>query len=77
MSPAYNRRGRNWHTAMGAMFIIMAAIVLIRQLIIWGPEFVADFVMNSEFTNEKVSIAMIVFGITMVAVGLTRSVKDA
>ena len=40
MSPEYYRRGRNWYTAMGTLFIIMALIVLVRQLILWGPEFV-------------------------------------
>ena len=65
-----DRRGRNWYTAMGAMFLIMAAIVITRQLFLWGPEFVLDFLLNAEFTNEKISAAMIVFGGIMVAKGL-------
>lgn len=76
MSPVYGRRGRNWHTAMGAMFLIMAAIVLARQLLLWGPEFVWDFVTNWEFTNEKISVAMIGAGGILVARGLTRGGRN-
>jgi len=53
MSHEYYRRGRNWYTAIGSLFLIMAGIVLVRQVILWGPEFVEDFIVNSEFTNEK------------------------
>ena len=69
MSHEYFRRGRNWYTAVGLLFIIMAGIVLVRQLILWGPEFVGDFILNSEFTNEKVSVGMIGFGIFMILLG--------
>jgi len=63
MSHEYYRRGRNWFTAMGVLFSVMAGIVLIRQLLIWGPEFVGDFLSNGEITNEKVSMTMFGFGI--------------
>ena len=72
MSREYYRRGRNWHTAIGLLFVIMAGIVLARQLALWGPEFVAEFLLNAEFTNEKVSLAMIGFGVFMVAWGFRR-----
>ena len=72
MSHEYYRRGRNWFTAIGVLFSVMAAIVIIRQLLIWGPEFFVDFLVNSEFTNEKVSIAMLGFGIFMVALGFRK-----
>ncbi len=72
MSRIYNRRGRNWYTAMGAMFVIMAAIVMVRQLILWGPEFVLDFLTNQEFTNEKISMIMIGAGGVLMAKGLFR-----
>ena len=72
MCPEYYRRGRNWHTAMGALFIISAAIVMIRQIILWTPDFVIDFLLNSEITNEKVSIAMIAFGCILVALGFRK-----
>ena len=43
MSYEYNRRGRNWFSAMGVLFSVMAGIVLVRQLFLWGPEFVEEF----------------------------------
>ena len=72
MSHEYHRRGRNWFTAMGVLFSVMAGIVLVRQLLIWGPEFVGDFLFNDEITNEKVSITMLVFGIFMIVLGLRK-----
>ncbi len=50
----------------------MAGIVLIRQLFIWGPEFMGDFLVNAEITNEKVSIVMLGFGIFMIALGFRK-----
>lgn len=72
MSHEVRRRGRNWYTAMGVLFIIMALIVLIRNLIIWGPEFVLDFLLSSEITNEKISVGMLVFGGIMIFLGFTK-----
>ncbi len=72
MSHEYYRRGRNWFTAMGVLFSVMAGIVLIRQLFIWGPEFVKDFLLNAEITNEKVSMAMLAFGIFMIGLGFRK-----
>ena len=72
MSHEYYRRGRNWYTAIGALFLIMAGIVLVRQLLIWGPEFMTDFLLNSEITNEKVSVGMIGFGLFMIGLGFRR-----
>jgi len=72
MSHEYYRRGRNWYTAIGALFLIMAGIVFVRQIILWGPEFVEDFIVNSEITNEKISIGMIGFGIFMILLGFRK-----
>ena len=72
MSHEYYRRGRNWYTAIGALFLIMAGIVLVRQLLIWGPEFMSDFLLNSEVTNEKVSVGMIGFGVFMIVLGFRK-----
>ncbi|WP_026089927.1 MULTISPECIES: hypothetical protein [Nitrosopumilus] len=72
MSHEYYRRGRNWYTAIGVLFSVMAGIVLVRQLLIWGPEFVEEFLINGEITNEKVSMAMLAFGIFMIALGFRR-----
>ncbi|NDF47974.1 MAG: hypothetical protein EB158_07290 [Nitrosopumilaceae archaeon] len=64
MSEYYPRRGRNWYTAMGIMFIVVGAIVIVRDLILIYPEFVLEFMYNSEITNEKVSLGMFAFGKT-------------
>jgi len=72
MSHEYYRRGRNWFTAIGVLFCVMGGIVLIQQLLIWGIEFVQDFLFNAEFTNEKVSVAMVCFGIFMIALGFRK-----
>lgn len=72
MSHEYYRRGRNWHTAIGTLFLIMAGIVLARQLVLWGPEFVAEFLFDSKVTSEKVSFGMIGFGVFMILWGLRR-----
>ena len=69
MSPVYIRRGRNWYTAMGTLFIIMATIVLVRQVLLWSPDFVIEFLLNSEITNEKISMGMIAFGVFLIAMG--------
>ncbi|KAG0511269.1 MAG: hypothetical protein NPMRD1_240017 [Nitrosopumilales archaeon] len=72
MSHEYHRRGKNWFTAMGVLFIIMALIVLVRNLLFWGPEFVLDFFLSPEITNEKISIGMLVFGGFMIAMGFRK-----
>ena len=72
MSHEYHRRGRNWYTAMGILFCVSAAVVIIRQLLIWGPEFVTDFLLNNEITNEKVSFAMLALGLIMVFIGFRK-----
>ncbi|KAF6245450.1 hypothetical protein [Nitrosopumilus sp. b2] len=72
MSHEYYRQGRNWYTAIGVLFSVMAGIVLVRQLLIWGPEFVEEFLLNGDITNEKVSMAMLAFGMFMIALGFRR-----
>lgn len=69
MSHEYARRGRNWFTAIGVLFCVSAAITLARQLLIWGPEFASEFLLNGELTSEKVSAAMLAFGLFMIAWG--------
>jgi len=73
MNHEYYRRGKNWFTAMGVLFIVMALIVLIRNLLIWGPEFVLDFFVSDEVTNEKISAGMLVFGILMIFLGFRKT----
>ncbi|MFB5598056.1 MAG: hypothetical protein ACE5RJ_03455 [Nitrosopumilaceae archaeon] len=70
------RRGRNWYTVMGLLFIIMATIVLVRNVIIWSPGFVLDFFTSPEITNEKISLAMIVFGVFMIVIGFRKKYDE-
>lgn len=72
MSTEYYRRGRNWFTAMGVLFCVMAGIVLIQQLLIVGPEFVSDFLFDGNITNEKISMGMMGFGVFMIMMGLRK-----
>ena len=68
-----NRRGRNWFTAMGVLFIVVASIIIIRNLLIWGPEFVWDFFLSNEITNEKISTGMIFFGCFLLYLGFRKT----
>ncbi len=60
---------------MGVLFLVMAAIILIRNLLIFGPEFVADFFTSPEITNEKISVGMIGIGSFLIILG-TRKVTN-
>jgi len=62
MSQYHPRRGRNWYSAMGVLFVVVGAITLVQNLIVWSPEFVVDLMFNGEITNEKVSLGMFAFG---------------
>ncbi len=72
MSPEYYRRGRNWLTAMGVMFILIALVTLVRQIIVWTPDFVIDFLLNDEITSEKVAVATICIGLIFVILGFGK-----
>jgi len=67
-----NRRGRNWFTAMGVLFIVVASITIIRNLLILGPEFVWDFFLSNEITNEKISAGTIFFGGFLLYLGFRK-----
>ena len=69
MNEEISRRGKNWFSAMGIMFIVMAAIVLVRNMILWSPEFALDFLLGPDITNEKISVGMIVFGLILIGWG--------
>ena len=66
------KRGRNWFTAMGILFIVMAGIILIRNLLIYGPEFLAYYFISPEITNEKISAGMIGFGTFLIFLGFRK-----
>ena len=62
MSEEYPRRGRNWLTAMGVLFLVVAAVTLVRDIIIWSPDFVFQFFFDSEINAQKISLGAIAFG---------------
>ncbi len=72
MSSNYYRRGRNPTTAFGVLFIVIGTIALVRQLFIWTEDFVLEFLLNSEITSEKVSVATICVGVFIVLLGLRK-----
>ena len=68
-----SRRGRNWMSAMGVLFIVAAAIIIIRNLAFFNIEHAAGLIedptqqfldnfSNDQITNEKFAIAMIAAG---------------
>ena len=72
MSEEYPRRGRNWLTAMGVLFLVVATVSLVRDLIIWSPDFVVEFFFDSEINSQKVSLGAIAFGTFMIALGFGK-----
>jgi hypothetical protein len=57
---------------MGILFIVMASIVLVRNMILWSPEFALDFLLGPDITNEKISLGMIIFGFIMIGWGYKK-----
>jgi hypothetical protein len=72
MSTEYTKRGRNWLTAMGVLFLVVAAVSLVRDIIIWSPDFVVQFFFDSEINAQKVSLGAIAFGSFMVVLGFGK-----
>ena len=72
MSEEYPRRGRNWLTAMGGLFLVVAAVTLVRDIIIWSPDFVVQFFFDSEINVQKVSLGSIAFGLFMIVWGYKK-----
>jgi len=72
MSQEYPNRGRNWLTAMGVLFLVVATVTLVWDIIIWSPDFVVEFFFNSEINAQKVSLGAITFGAFMVTLGFAK-----
>ena len=52
--------------------MVMAGIILIRNLFIFGPDFFAYYFVSPEITNEKISAGMIGFGTFLILVGFRK-----
>ena len=67
-----NRR-KEWMFPLGILFIIMAIIIFIRNLIVisteLGIEFFIDNFTSPSITNEKFVIIMIIIGVVLVYFG--------
>lgn len=81
------KRGRNWMSAMGILFMVSAAIILIRNIVLFYLDhsiglvedpaqlFLNNFV-NNQVTNEKFAIAMIAAGGFLLYWGFFRKKED-
>jgi len=72
MSEQYPRSGWTWLSAMGVLFLVVATVTLVRDIIIWSPDFVVEFFFNSEINAQKVSLGAIAFGAFMIVLGFTK-----
>lgn len=82
-----SKRGRNWMSAMGILFMVTAAIVLIRNLLLFNIEHSAGLIedgtkkffdnfINAQITNEKFAIAMLAAGGLLLYWGFFRKKED-
>ena len=75
-----NRR-KEWMFPLGVLFIVMAIIILVRNLILvtleYGFEFFVDNFLNAEITNEKFVIVMICIGCILIYFGKINRKKDS
>ncbi len=66
-------RRKEWMFPLGILFIVMATIILIRNLILISTEFGADFFidnfLNPEITNEKFAVVMYGIGLILIYFG--------
>jgi hypothetical protein len=67
------RGAKNWMTAMAVLFAVMATIVLLRELALWGPDFVAWDFVNDQITNEKFVLVMFGIAAVLFAFGIRRT----
>jgi len=59
-------------TAIAILFVVMAVIVVLREIALWGPEFVADDFVNERITNEKIVLVMFCIAAVLFAVGIKK-----
>ena len=82
-----SRRGRNWMSAMGILFLVASAIVAVRNLLLDyidssaglvedGTSRFFDNFTNSHLTNEKFVVAMIAIGAFLLYWGYYRKKED-
>jgi hypothetical protein len=65
---------KNWVSAMAVLFAVVATIILLHNIALWGIEFVLDFMINNELTNEKFVLAM--YGISIILFLYSKRVSN-
>jgi hypothetical protein len=65
---------KNWVSAMAVLFAVVATIILLRNIALWGIEFVLDFMINDQLTNEKFVLAM--YGISIILFLYSKRVSN-
>ncbi len=65
---------KNWVSAMAVLFAVVATIILLRNIALWGIDFVLDFMINNELTNEKFVLAM--YGISIILFLYSKRVSN-
>jgi hypothetical protein len=65
---------KNWVSAMAVLFAVVATIILLRNIALWGIEFVLDFMINDQLTNEKFVLAM--YGISIILLLYSKRVSN-
>jgi hypothetical protein len=70
---------KEWMFPLGVLFIVMAGIIFLRNLILitteLGLEFFVDNFFNLEITNEKFVIIMVTIGIVLIYFGKNKKKK--
>lgn len=73
-------RRKEWMFPLGILFIVMATIILVRNLILITTEFGFDFFVDnfysSEITNEKFALVMYVIGLILVYFGRKKRINE-
>lgn len=74
-------RRKEWMFPLGILFIVMATIILVRNLILitteFGFEFFINNFFNSEITNEKFAIIMYAIGLILVYFGRKKRLEES
>ncbi len=65
---------KNWMSAMAILFAIVATIILLRNIALWSIDFVLDFMINDQLTNEKFVLAM--YGVSIILLLYSRRVSN-
>jgi hypothetical protein len=75
-----SRSGKNWMSAMGILFIVMAIIIALRNLYFvstyYSLGFYIDNYTNGQINNEKFVIAMIIAGVILLYWGYFKKKEN-